>query len=716
MNDPKTGSAMSPLLPRLVASAGLLASAGVPALAIDPAAVELEELQVTAPGVPGGAGLAIPTVAAPRPALKTALSPSVEALPASTTVIDAAQIARLPVQNYSDIFRPVAGFDVSNYGQGGVGNGIALRGFTDAEHGRDVAFFIDGVPINEVSSIHTPNYVDLNPLIPETIGAVRIVRGPFSVEAGDANFGGAVFVDTKRAEPFATLSVAGGSFDTVRGLATYSRVGPGIQPFLAYEGYDQGGYRRNGDLGRFNAFNKVTIPLDLGSSLSLRLQVYGTEFGQPGYLERDLVRAGLISPRAAFNPTDGGGKTLQTFVANYVNGPAADELSAVLWASHDVFSRFSDFGGGQRGQVEERETAGGRVRKVFTTDVLDILPSQILVGADWRTDAINVIQGPSVARTFAGRNLALDIFQHDLAGYAQVQVQPFPWLKFTGGARFDQFFYDVRNVIDPARSPAVSPNVLSPKAGVAVTPADWLELFANYGQGFRSPSAASELTSNPRLTPLTLDSVEGGGRLVFERASLSGTVFFTDITNETYQPAPDLPVQNLGKSRRDGFEIEAKLIAYRDGLDRVSLFANAAGVSARLLNGAPSVYVPNVPAYIANVGVEFDLGAPATPLGPGRVTGTAYASLTGAKPLTEDGALRSKPYPRLSGRLAYVHASGWTAFGQATLYPGDRTSESIFNFGSAVTASSSEIYTAPQPRLTLLAGLSCSFSTGGTAP
>jgi hypothetical protein len=41
-------------------------------------------------------------------------------------------------------------------------------------------------------------------------------------------------------------------------------------------------------------------------------------------------------------------------------------LSALLYASHDVFSRFSDFGAGQRGQVEERETVGGRIRKVWT--------------------------------------------------------------------------------------------------------------------------------------------------------------------------------------------------------------------------------------------------------------------------------------------------------------------------------------------------------------
>uniref|UniRef100_UPI001C080A2F hypothetical protein n=1 Tax=Acinetobacter baumannii TaxID=470 RepID=UPI001C080A2F len=75
--------------------------------------------------------------------------------------------------------------------------------------------------------------VDLNPLIPETIRSIGIVRGPFSVEAGAA-------------EPLSTVGVSGGSFETLRGLATFSQVGPGLQPFLAYEGYGQGGYRQNG--------------------------------------------------------------------------------------------------------------------------------------------------------------------------------------------------------------------------------------------------------------------------------------------------------------------------------------------------------------------------------------------------------------------------------------------------------------------------------------
>ena len=70
----------------------------------------------------------------------------------------------------------------------------------------------------------------------------------------------------------------------------------------------------------------------------------------------------------------------------------------------------------------------------------------------------------------------------------------------------------------------------------------------------------------------------------------------------------------------------------------------------------------------------------------------------------------------MSGRIAYVHESGWTTYGQATWYPGDRTSESIFNFGSSVSAAAAAIFTSPPPRLTLLAGLTYGFATGAPAP
>lgn len=57
---------------------------------------------------------------------KTDLSTSATAQPASVTVLSAEEISRTPVASYGDLFRPVPGVDISNFGQGGIGYGVAL--------------------------------------------------------------------------------------------------------------------------------------------------------------------------------------------------------------------------------------------------------------------------------------------------------------------------------------------------------------------------------------------------------------------------------------------------------------------------------------------------------------------------------------------------------------------------------------------------------------
>ena len=163
---------------------------------------------------------------------RTELSTAASALPAASTTLDARRVELAPVGTYGDIFRSLPGFNVSNYGQGSLGYGLSMRGYTDTEHGRDIAYFIDGVPVNEISSIHTPNYADLNILIPETVKTIEVVRGPFSVEAGDSNLGGAVFITTKSSDPYASLNLSGGSWGTGRALATYGNNFGSLSPIL----------------------------------------------------------------------------------------------------------------------------------------------------------------------------------------------------------------------------------------------------------------------------------------------------------------------------------------------------------------------------------------------------------------------------------------------------------------------------------------------------
>ena len=640
------------------------------------------------------------------------LSPAASAQPAASVTLNAKQIERTPVNSYGDIFRPLPGIDVSYYGQGAVGYGISMRGFTDAEHGRDIAYFIDGVPVNEISAIHTPNYADLNILIPETVKTLEIIRGPFAIEAGNSNVGGSVFITTKSLDPYAGAAVSGGSWGTGRGLATYGSDTGSYVPYLVFEGYHTDGYRDNSFIDRYNSFDKVTIAAGGGDTLTIRVQAYGTTSGAPGYLNRDALQAGIVSPTAAVNPTDGYDKTLQNIVAQYASGPLDQQLNALFYAVHTLSTRYADFCSVtlagpaqpcQRVQDEERESLGGGVRKIWTTQI-EGFPTQFLTGAQWRTDVIDDLQAPTIYRHISAvPTINMSTVETNLAGYAQLQVKLLPWLKLTGGSRIDQFFYNIDNRLNPAIEPDITPTILSPKAGVSITPLPWLELYTNYGQGFRSPDAALELVPNypQAVQPFKIESEEVGGKIQSGPFRLQADVYRTDAENEAFQPAPGLAVTLIGQTRREGYELEGRYEVWRDGSSVVAAFANYSAVDAYRLQAAGG-FVPNVPVYTGNLGATFNIARGAGEM----LFGEAYINFIGKKFLTEDGGLTTSPYQRVAAKIAYAWPSGWSAFSQATWYPGNLYSESAFNFGDPVHTTSDQIYVGPVPEFTFLAGFS----------
>jgi hypothetical protein len=138
------------------------------------------------------------------------------------------------------------------------------------------------------------------------------------------------------------------------------------------------------------------------------------------------------------------------------------------------------------------------------------------------------------------------------------------------------------------------------------------------------------------------------------------------------------------------------------------LFANLGLVEARLVNQGPARYVPNVPAYTANLGISGvqDFGWQ------GQLSGSLYISFIGRKNLTADGAIKSSPYQSIWAKGAYNLPSGWSFFAQATAYPSDRFSEVVFNFGPNTGATSADIFTSPVPVFAVLAGISYRFATG----
>jgi outer membrane receptor protein involved in Fe transport len=531
-----------------------------------------------------------------------------------------------------------------------------------------------------------------------------------------------VFITTKSFDPYASLNLSGGSWGTGRGLAAYGSNNGTFVPYLDTELYHTDGYRDNSGIDRYNIFNKVTVPLGGGDTLTFRAQAYGTDSGAPGYISRAALQNGLIAPTTAVNPTDGVSKTLQNFVVNYTSGPAEQQLTGLFYLSHDIKTRYSDFCESVPGnavspcqtiQNEERESAGGKVRKVWTGEVAG-MPVQLLSGASWRTDFISSFSASTKDRVVSAGTATADMSntETDLAGFAQLQVKPISWLKLTAGARFDQFFYQIDNRLNPAFEPDIAPGIWSPKVGAAIMPVKWLELYMNYGQGFRSPDAVTELVSfyPQAVQPFKIESEEVGAKIQTGRFTVQAAFYNTDAQNEAFQPAPGLPVTLLGKTRREGYDLEGRYAVFKERGSEVALFSNYSAVNAYRLDGSHN-FVPAVPVYTANLGADFSLA-----MGGGeRLLGQAVAGFTGKKYLTEDGQLTTSPYQRVSAKVAYAWPSGWSAFTQATWYPGNRYSEFAINFADAVHATSADIYTAPVPEFTVLAGVSYRIPTSKLA-
>ena len=390
------------------------------------------------------------------------------------------------------------------------------------------------------------------------------------------------------------------------------------------------------------------------------------------------------------------------------------QLNALFYTVHTLSTRYADFCSVtttpgpvtpcQRVQDEERESFGGGARKIWTTEV-EGFPTQFRTGAAVAhgRHRRSCRRPPFTGASPAAPTINMSTVETNLAGYAQLQVKLLPWLKLTGGSRIDQFFYNIDNRLNPAIEPDITPTILSPKAGLSMTPLPWLELYTNYGQGFRSPDAALELVPNypQAVQPFKIESEEVGGKIQSGPFRLQADVYRTDAENEAFQPAPGLAVTLIGQTRREGYELDGRYEVWRDGSSVVAAFANYSAVDAYRLQAAGG-FVPNVPIYTSNVGVTFNIAK-----GGGEMLfGEAYINFIGKKFLTEDGSLTTSPYQRVAAKIAYAWPSGWSAFTQATWYPGNLYSESAFNFGDPVHTTSDQIYVGPVPEFTFLAGFS----------
>src|SRR5207237_10253757 len=184
-----------------------------------------------------------PPPAAPTPAvpLQETLPPVVVTAPppiasSSEQLIPDKDFELRPQGRPADVLRLVPGLIINQHQGGGKAEQYLIRGF-DADHGTDVAIFVDGLPVNLRSHAHGQGYADLHFLIPETVKLVDGLKGPYFVEFGDFATAGAVNFVTKDLVEANTVEVAGGTFNTHRYLTLLSPTRDALKSLVAIDAH-----------------------------------------------------------------------------------------------------------------------------------------------------------------------------------------------------------------------------------------------------------------------------------------------------------------------------------------------------------------------------------------------------------------------------------------------------------------------------------------------
>lgn len=646
---------------RLFAAAAALA-APMLAGAADAAPTEVAE----------AAQLSEVTVAGLRDPGKIVLTDEIEGLPGQTYVIGRDTLDALPFSDATDLLRQTPGITIGpSSPTADIGDDISIRGFSSF-HGADAAVFIDGVPVNAPNGPNRHGAVDFNWLTPDLIERIEVIKGPFSALYGNYNLSGAINIITKSKDK-TSATLRAGSYGNYSGGAVYGREHAGITPFIAFDYLDRDGYRDRANYKRVNSFNKISFPVADGT-LALRFNASFRESRGPGFLSVDDVRSGAVDRRSATAGSifDRGSNDYYTFVANYVP-KGLTGLSATAYAGRDEFTFFDTAFNTPTASPDpadptfeptsfstaERNYAGWRIQHSSNALWKDRL--LLTVGSDGQFDDGTVIAGTAVNGRAddvvenQSRNQRAESIQAGL--FAQGQVLLHSTFKLVGGLRWDYIGTRVLNNVFADNSGQHDQSTLTPKIGAVFTPIRAIELFTNYGGGFRS-AAATELsqnragaTFNDSLGVAKLESVDAGVVLRLPLGlKVSGDVFTTTTKRELRRGANagnSFEVVNVGTTDREGYELSVEWQV----LDSLRLQASHVGVETQLKNiatpGADRIIT--VPDDTQTVSASWS-GA----TGAYKLNADFFGQRVGRRPLTADGSVYDDGYIRygVKGRAA----------------------------------------------------------------
>ncbi len=528
---------------------------------------------------------------------------------------------------------------VEHSGGAGKADQYFLRGF-DADHGTDVAFFADGMPINFRSHAHGQGYADLNFIIPETIEGLDAYKGAYHVEFGDFNTAGAVNFRTREVVREGLVQAAGGQFDTQRYLLMFSPTKDKVRTLFAAEGYyTNGPFQNDNRYVRANLLGKATVNPTSRSELSLTATFQQSRWNASGEIPLRAVQDGSLDRFGAVDPSEGGHTLRSTARLNYhYDTPAGGRFFANAYGQYYKFDLFTNFtfllndpvNGDGIQQSDRRVMYGGALGYRQALQIMQ-MESAVTVGMQSRVDEIHARLGTQTMRNPLGTTIDSDIFEASYSPFMKLEVQPSSWMRLTGGIRSEVFTFDVRNrCAGCLEQPAgrTSSGLVLPKANMILGPWFLTEVFLNYGEGFHSNDARSAVIAGS--APLArANTYEVGIRSRpwgAEGLEVTATLWAIDLQSELLFVGDAGTTEIRGATRRRGVEVAAR------GQIVGPLYFNGSVTwsDAEFNNGDAIPLAPELTGYGALI-LRWPEG----------LTSQLQATYMGVRPLTEDRSIKS---------------------------------------------------------------------------
>ncbi|MFS6812958.1 TonB-dependent hemoglobin/transferrin/lactoferrin family receptor [Citrobacter meridianamericanus] len=441
---------------------------------------------------------------------------SVFEAPMMVSVIDATAPENQTASSAADLLRKVPGLTLDGTGRTN-GQDVNLRGYDR----RGVLVLVDGVRQGTDTGHLNSTFLD-----PALIKRIEVVRGPSALLYGSGALGGVIAYDTADAKDL--LEAGKNSGYRVFGTAATGdhSLGMGASAFghtdtldglLAWSSRDRGDLRQSdgttapNDEAINNMLAKGSWKIDGAQTLAGSLRYYNNEAREPKNPQTSATDA-------TSNPmTDRSTIQRDAQLAYSLAPEDNDWLNAdarIYWSEARINAQNMD----NTSEFRKQTTKGGKIdnrSRLFT----DSFASHLLTygGEYYRQE-----QQPG-GTTTGFPEAKIDFSSGWLQDEITLRDLPVTLL---GGTRYDSYRGSSDGYAD------VDADKWSSRAGLTVTPADWLMLFGSYAQAFRAPTMGEMYNDakhfsigrfytnywvpNPNLRPETNETQEYGFGLRFD--------------------------------------------------------------------------------------------------------------------------------------------------------------------------------------------------------